>query len=174
MILTGQRATWTNGEQTLVEDPSRYRKITGLERDLPDPANLFTAICSAMGDMKMEYGLYARALSMTMDEWHRILYSRSFLDTVKYMAIATAKLQVPTPDVLGSMLGIEVRVEGYTPAPKPQPPPPAMNCRNCGAPPKLGSRACVHCGTPWAASGTPTREAGPMPAPRVPLDWRMV
>jgi hypothetical protein len=156
VILTGQRATWRHGEQTLVEDPSR-RTVVPAFTDERNGTNLFMAVCKAMADMKHEYGIGARVLDMTGDEWHRVRFSRAFIDTVKYLAASTTSPALPGPEFLGQMFGLEVRVDGVM-AGKPAPPPPSMNCRNCGAPPKLLARACVHCGTPWAESGTPTRE----------------
>lgn len=178
MKLIGQSSTWSKGERTAREDRSRAVTIP-----LPAPTlNIFTVLVQATHDLKHHYGTAAVALELTADEWHSIRFSPAYLDTVRYCAAGPGVAVERHPKTLAALLGLDVRVEGLEPEPLPAPPP-TMNCRNCGAPPKLNSRACVHCGTPWAASATPTREpslrelphgdyrigGGGMPEPTVPL-----
>lgn len=151
MILIRQRSTWEKGERSLEPLDAVHVPLVFLN------GSFFTPLAEAIHDVRFHTGLMPARLELTAGEWHRIQTSRCFQDTVKYCGPNDTPPGLATPEMLAAMLGIEVRVDGVAVL-KPQPPPPAMNCRNCGAPPKLNAKACVHCGTAWTDSGTPTRE----------------
>lgn len=155
MKLIRQRPTWHRGERTLTPDPT-----AGVSLPLKDvtTSDFIRDIVTAMNDIRVHTGVPPSRLELTLDEWTRIRWSKPWLDTVRYVGTG-AIWEAARPESLSALLGIEIYVDGYTSPlpPMTQPPPKEMNCRNCGAPPKLNRYDCAHCGTRYDQSQTPTR-----------------